>query len=43
MQEDRQRCLKAGMDAYVPKPIHAEQLFETLESVLTVRGMRLEA
>jgi CheY-like chemotaxis protein len=47
MHEDRQRCLKAGMDGYVPKPIHAEQLFEALESVLPVpheaRGSRLEA
>jgi CheY-like chemotaxis protein len=34
MKGDRERCLEAGMDAYVSKPIRARQLFETLESVL---------
>jgi PAS domain S-box-containing protein len=32
MREDRQRCLEAGMDAYLSKPIEAKDLFETVES-----------
>jgi CheY-like chemotaxis protein len=34
MKGDRQRCLEAGMDDYVSKPIRARQLLETMESVL---------
>ena len=34
MQGDRERCLEAGMDAYVAKPIQAEELFATLEGLL---------
>src|SRR5262249_49242127 len=34
MKGDRELCLSAGMDDYVPKPIRAQQLFETLERVL---------
>jgi signal transduction histidine kinase/CheY-like chemotaxis protein len=32
---DRERCLEAGMDEYVAKPVRAKQLFDTLEAVLT--------
>jgi CheY-like chemotaxis protein len=35
MDEDRQRCLVAGMDGYVTKPIDYKVLSETLEKVLT--------
>ncbi len=31
MKGDRERCLEAGMDAYVSKPIQIEELFRTLE------------
>jgi signal transduction histidine kinase/DNA-binding response OmpR family regulator len=31
---DRQRCLDAGMDAYVSKPIRAEELLATIKSML---------
>jgi signal transduction histidine kinase/DNA-binding response OmpR family regulator len=31
MPEDRERCLQAGMDAYVPKPIRSEELSQTVE------------
>jgi PAS domain S-box-containing protein len=34
MVGDRQRCLQAGMDGYIAKPVHAHELFETIESVL---------
>jgi PAS domain S-box-containing protein len=33
MKEDRERCLKAGMDDYVSKPVRAEELLATLEKV----------
>ncbi len=33
MQGDRQRCLDAGMDAYVSKPFNAEELFATVENL----------
>jgi two-component system sensor histidine kinase/response regulator len=31
MKGDRERCLEAGMDGYVPKPVEAEELFEAIE------------
>jgi CheY-like chemotaxis protein len=34
MREDRQRCLDAGMDAYLTKPFNANQLFEVFEELL---------
>ena len=34
MVGDRQRCLDAGMDGYIAKPVHANELFETIETVL---------
>ncbi len=33
MKGDRERCLDAGMDGYVAKPVRAQQLFETIETV----------
>jgi len=34
MHGDRERCLDAGMDRYVSKPIRAQELFETIEQLL---------
>jgi two-component system, sensor histidine kinase and response regulator len=34
MKGDKERCLEAGMDAYVSKPIQVEQLFATIDGVL---------
>src|SRR3989442_9970527 len=35
MKGDRERCLEAGMDAYISKPIQSRKLFETIESLTT--------
>jgi CheY-like chemotaxis protein len=32
MQGDRERCLAAGMDAYIPKPINVAELIEVIEN-----------
>ncbi|MBA4710351.1 hybrid sensor histidine kinase/response regulator [Aquitalea aquatica] len=34
MKGDRERCLEAGMDGYVSKPIDAQRVFEEIERVL---------
>ena len=33
LKGDRQRCLEAGMDAYIAKPIHVEQFLNTIAAV----------
>ena len=38
MKGDRERCLAAGMDAYVSKPIQAEELFRTVEGLIPRTG-----
>jgi CheY-like chemotaxis protein len=39
MTGDRERCLAAGMDGYVSKPIHAKELFEAIETLLKVPSL----
>ena len=34
LKGDRERCLAAGMDGYVPKPIRTAELFSAIESVM---------
>ena len=34
MKGDRERCLKAGMDAYVTKPVHAKDLRDAISQVV---------
>lgn len=38
MREDEERCLAAGMDAYIAKPIERVRLFTTIEQVYRARG-----
>jgi PAS domain S-box-containing protein len=37
MEGDRERCLEAGMDAYVSKPIQPAQLFRVVEGLVVPR------
>jgi response regulator RpfG family c-di-GMP phosphodiesterase len=38
MKGDRERCIEAGMDGYVSKPISSQELTEALAGVLLVRS-----
>jgi PAS domain S-box-containing protein len=38
MKGDRERCLAAGMDAYVSKPIQVEGLFATIDGLISGPG-----
>jgi two-component system sensor histidine kinase/response regulator len=40
MKGDRERCLDAGMDAYVSKPVRAGDLFETIEAIVPAAARR---
>jgi CheY-like chemotaxis protein len=36
MSRDRDRCLAAGMDGYITKPIRPEELYRTIEDFAAV-------
>ena len=38
MKGDRERCLEAGMDDYVPKPIRARRFYEIIDTVMARSG-----
>ena len=38
MKGDRERCLEAGMDGYLAKPIRAQELYELLENYIALRA-----
>ncbi len=46
IQGDRERCLEAGMDGYVSKPIRSKELFEAIDNLISSssesRGENLE-
>jgi two-component system, sensor histidine kinase and response regulator len=41
MKGDEERCLACGMDAYIPKPIRADRLFEIVETASRFHGPRV--
>ncbi|MGA2034313.1 MAG: response regulator, partial [Thermoguttaceae bacterium] len=38
LKGDRERCLKAGMDGYIAKPIHGRELFDVIENLCGCRA-----
>jgi CheY-like chemotaxis protein/HPt (histidine-containing phosphotransfer) domain-containing protein len=40
MKGDRERCLQAGMDGYVSKPVQSKVLYETIEEIIAARPPR---
>jgi len=41
--EDRQRCIDAGMNDHIGKPVEPQKLYETLLAWLEKRGSRTAA
>ncbi len=42
LKGDRERCLAAGMDGYIAKPIHAAELFDVIGGLFAAREELLE-
>jgi signal transduction histidine kinase/DNA-binding response OmpR family regulator len=40
MDGDRERCIEAGMDDYMAKPIHAKDLLSKIETLIALEGLR---
>jgi len=40
MKQDRERCLEAGMDAYVSKPVSPADLYREIEELLLAPAHR---
>jgi CheY-like chemotaxis protein len=40
MKGDEQRCLAAGMDGYISKPVHVDQLFATIDRLVSCDTLR---
>jgi signal transduction histidine kinase/DNA-binding response OmpR family regulator len=43
MRGDRERCLQAGFDGYVSKPIRFQNLFDTIDQLVPARGAAVAA
>jgi CheY-like chemotaxis protein len=39
MKGDRERCLEAGMDGYIAKPIQPRELYDAIAAVLGEEGI----
>ena len=39
MKGDAERCIEAGMDAYVSKPIQPEALFDVIQPYVNAQGL----
>lgn len=40
MEGDRERCIAAGMDDYMSKPIHAKDLLSKINTLIALEGLR---
>jgi CheY-like chemotaxis protein len=43
LKGDRERCLAAGMDGYIAKPIHVDELLREIEKVAALSSIQVEA
>jgi len=39
MSGDRERCISAGMDSYISKPLHIDELFHTIDSAIPAQAL----